>query len=200
YDPAKSPGFGWPVHELPWVNPSPNIASLNAARIYAGSVLIEGTTLSEGRGTTRALEIIGAPDLDCRLILKILHDTIPDLLGACKIRSCHFEPTFQKHASRLCSGFQIHTDYEGFRPEYFKPYRIVAMFLKTLRNIAPEYPIWRDFPYEYVTDRLAIDVIDGGENLRNWVDEPPASYADLHARLVADESSWFEESRGFYLY
>ncbi len=200
YDPDQSPGFGWPVNEFPWVNPSPNIATLNAARIFAGSVLIEGTTISEGRGTTRALEMVGAPDLDCRLLLKIMHETIPDLLRTCKIRLCYFEPTFHKHSAKLCQGFQIHTDYPGYQPACFKPYRIIAMFLKTVRNIAPDYPIWRDFPYEYVTDRLAIDVIDGGENLRTWVDDPDRAYADLDSRLAVDESSWLEESRSFHIY
>ncbi|MGH8547348.1 MAG: exo-beta-N-acetylmuramidase NamZ family protein [Methylococcales bacterium] len=200
YCPERPPGFGWPVDEIPWVNPSPNIATLNAARVYAGSVLLEGTTISEGRGTTRALEIAGAPDIDSRRILNSMRESIPDLFQACKIRPCCFEPTFHKHSGKLCQGFQIHTDYPAYRAAHFKPYRIIAMFLKTLRNISPDYPIWRDFPYEYVTDRLAIDVIDGSENLRHWIDDPESAYPDLDSRLVADESSWLEESRGFWLY
>ncbi|MCI0654297.1 MAG: DUF1343 domain-containing protein [Methylococcaceae bacterium] len=200
YRPEQSPGFGWPIDEIPWVNPSPNIATLNAARVFAGTVLIEGTTISEGRGTTRALEIVGAPDIDNRRILKIMHNSIPELFRACRIRPCSFEPTFHKHSGNLCRGFQIHTDYPGYQAAHFRPYRIIAVFLKTLREISPDYPIWRNFPYEYVTDRLAIDVIDGGENLRHWVDDPESTYADLDSRLAADESSWLDESRAFHLY
>jgi uncharacterized protein YbbC (DUF1343 family) len=200
YSPERSPGFGWPIEEFPWVNPSPNIATLNAARVYAGTVLLEGTTISEGRGTTRALEIAGAPDIDCRSILKSMQESSPGLFQACKIRPCCFEPTFHKHSGKLCQGFQIHTDFPGYEATKFKPYRIIALFLKTLRTRSPDYPIWRDFPYEYVTDRLAIDVIDGSENLRHWVDDPESAYPDLDSRLATDESNWLEESRRFRLY
>ncbi|MGR9106916.1 MAG: exo-beta-N-acetylmuramidase NamZ family protein [Gammaproteobacteria bacterium] len=200
YRPEEAPGFGWPLHELPWVNPSPNIATLNAARVFSGTVLLEGTTISEGRGTTRALEVCGAPDLDNRRILERMQASIPELLQGCKIRPAYFEPTFHKHAGKLCRGFQIHTDHPDYRPINFKPYRIIAMFLKTIRKLSPDYPIWRDFPYEYVNDRLAIDVIDGGENLRTWVDDPQSAYADLDARLLKDETSWREESRPFRMY
>ncbi len=200
YVPGQSPGFGWPVHELPWVNPSPNIATLNAVRVYAGTVLLEGTTISEGRGTTRALEMVGAPDIDHCRILKSMHESAPELFSSCKIRPCWFEPTFHKHAGKLCEGFQIHTDYPGYQAANFKPYRIITMFLKALRKSLPDYPIWREFPYEYVTDRLAIDVIDGGANLRTWVDDPEAAFPDLDSRLADDETSWLEESRRFHLY
>jgi uncharacterized protein YbbC (DUF1343 family) len=200
YSPEESPGFGWPIHEIPWVNPSPNIATLNAARVFSGTVLLEGTTISEGRGTTRALEIAGAPDIDSRRILRSMQESRPDLFEGCKVRLCCFEPTFHKHSGKLCQGFQIHTDYPGYRAVNFKPYRIIAMFLKTLRKTLPDYPIWRDFPYEYVTDRLAIDVIDGSENLRRWVDDRDSGYSDLDSRLADDESTWLEESRRFHLY
>lgn len=200
YHPDQAPEFGWPNDEKPWVNPSPNIATLNATRVFSGTVLLEGTTISEGRGTTRALEIIGAPDIDSRRILKRLYQSVPELLEACKIRSCWFEPTFHKHSGKLCQGFQLHTDYFGYQAANFKPYRIIAMFLKTLRQQIPEYPIWRDFPYEYVTNRLAIDVIDGSENLRTWVDNPDSGYPDLDSRLCEDEANWLEESRRYRLY
>ena len=200
YSPGQSPGFGWPLFELPWINPSPNIATLNAARVYAGTVLLEGTTISEGRGTTRALELVGAPDLDIRGILRSMQQSVPELFQSCKVRPCYFEPTFHKHCAQLCEGFQIHTDYPAYRPDQFQPYRIIALFLKTLRKTMPDYPIWRDFHYEYVTDRLAIDVIDGSANLRTWVDNPEAGWSDLIARLDHDESSWREESSRYHLY
>ncbi len=200
YDPNQSPGFGWPQAEHCWVNPSPNIATLNAARTYAGTVLLEGATLSEGRGTTRPLEMVGAPDIDIRKILKDMEDLAPQWLRGCRIRPCWFEPTFHKHTGKLCEGFQIHTDYRDYDPQAFKPYRIVALFFKTLRGLYPDYPIWRNFPYEYVTDRLAIDVIDGGTGLREWVEDSNADIGDLESRLIADERNWEEQSRKYYLY
>jgi len=200
YDPTRGPGFGWPLDEWCWVNPSPNIATLNAARAYAGTVLLEGTTLSEGRGTTRPLEMVGAPDIDVRAILGQMAEAAPEWLNGCRIRHCWFEPTFHKHVGTLCEGIQLHTDCSDYEPQAFRPYRIIALFLKTVRRLYPDYQIWRDFPYEYVTDRLAIDVIDGGTGLRRWVDDPQADCGDLDHRLADDEKRWVEESREFHLY
>ena len=200
YSPYCGPGYGWPLNELCWINPSPNIATLNAARAYAGTVLLEGTTLSEGRGTTRPLEIIGAPDIDVKKILGAMHEAAPDWLGGCHIRLCWFEPTFHKYRGKLCEGLQIHTDYPGYIPANFKPYRIVALFLKIIRKHYPGYEIWRDFAYEYETERLAIDVIDGGKRLREWVDDELAQSSDLETRLSQDETSWRNVSKEYYLY
>ncbi len=200
YDPNQNPGFGWPQEEHCWVNPSPNIATLNASRVYAGTVLLEGTTFSEGRGTTHPLELLGAPDIDVKKILKHMADMAPHWLEGCRIRPCWFEPTFHKHIGKLCEGFQIHTDFRNYSHHAFKPYRIIALFLKTMRRFYPSYQIWRDFPYEYVTDRLAIDVIDGGTGLREWVDDSNAEIRDLDSRLVADEGKWEEQSRNYFLY
>ena len=195
-----APGFGWPLHEWPWVNPSPNASSLNMARCFPGTVLLEGTTLSEGRGTTVALEILGAPDIDGRRLLGRMFDWRPDWLAGALLRPCHFEPTFHKHAGRLCSGIQIHTDLASYDHSRFRPYRLVALFLKTLRREYPDYPLWRVFPYEYETERLAIDLLAGGTLLRDWVDDPQATPGDLEARLVADEAVWREERAPHLLY
>ncbi len=200
YDPAASPGFGWPLTELSWVNPSPNMASLNAARSYAGTVLLEGTQLSEGRGTTRPLEILGAPDIEIETILKRMEAMAPTWLRGCKLRPCYFEPTFHKHAGRLCKGFQIHTDHPSYDHESFKPFRLVALFLKALRKIDPDYPIWRDFAYEYVDGRLPIDSINGGPALRDWIDDLDAGVEDLDVRLSSDEYAWREEIAPYLLY
>ncbi len=200
YDPTEGGGFGWPVNQLSWVNPSPNLATLNSARAYAGTVLLEGTTLSEGRGTTRPLELFGAPGLDCAALLKRMEQLAPQWLEGCRIRPCWFEPTFHKHVGQLCAGFQLHTDYPDYDPNAFKPYRLITLFLKVLRQLNPEYPIWRDFAYEYVTDRLAIDVIDGGSGLREWVDDSAAEVGDLEQRLLLDEARWLDSSSAYYLY
>ena len=99
WDPERGPGFGWPLGERVWVNPSPNAPNLWMARCYPGTVLLEGTTLSEGRGTTRPLELLGAPDLaPPRELLGAMHALAPQWLGGCRLRECWFEPTFHKHS------------------------------------------------------------------------------------------------------
>lgn len=200
YDPEAAPGYGWPLFDLAWVNPSPNASSLNMTRCFPGTVLFEGTTLSEGRGTTNALEVIGAPDVDFNRVLRRAQAFAPDWLGGCQIRPCHFEPTFQKHRGKLCSGVQIHTDFGGYRPEQFRPYRLGALLLKAIRLEYPGYELWHRLPYEYETDRLAIDLLCGGSFLREWVDNVSASVADFEARLSPDERAWAEERRPFLMY
>jgi uncharacterized protein YbbC (DUF1343 family) len=185
---------------MPWINPSPNLATLNAARCYAGTVMIEGTTLSEGRGTTRPLEVVGAPEIDTHELLARMRRLAPAWLGGCRVRPCHFEPVFHKHAGRTCAGIHIHTDHPDYRHHGFRPYRLIALFLKALRQIAPDYPMWREFEYEYVSDRLAIDVICGGDGLRNWVDDERAQPGDLESRLAGDEANWREERAAHLMY
>lgn len=200
WDPEAAPGFGWPLGELSWVNPSPNAANVSMARCYAGTVMLEGTTLSEGRGTTRPLEGVGAPDLDIDALLREMSRLAPDWLQGCRIRPWCFEPTFHKHAGKLCRGIQLHVDAVGYEHHRFRPYRLMALFFKALRRLRSDYVLWRDFPYEYVTDRLAIDVITGGSLLREWVDDSQATCGDFDARLKKDESAWLEERRELLCY
>lgn len=200
WQPDRAPGYGWPLGERAWVNPSPNAANLWMSRCYAGTVLLEGTMLSEGRGTTRPLELVGAPDLDVPRIVAAMHDLAPQWLAGCRLRPCWFEPTFHKYAGELCAGIQLHVDDASYDHEAFRPWRVMALFFKALRRLQPDYPLWRDFPYEYEFDRLAIDVINGSPLLREWVDDRHAEPADLEALASADESAWEEERRGFLLY
>src|SRR6185503_11072405 len=176
--PDEAPGFGWPSERV-WVNPSPNAPNLSMVRSYAGTVMLEGTTLSEGRGTTRPLELMGAPDVNPRELMQELQSVAPQWLAGCRLRECWFEPTFHKHAGKLCAGFQIHAEGPAYEPRAFRPWRLVAATLKALRRLRSDYPLWRDFEYEYERGRLAIDVINGGELLRKWVDDSRASAADL---------------------
>jgi uncharacterized protein YbbC (DUF1343 family) len=198
--PLAAPGHGWPLGERTWVNPSPNAPNLWMARCYAGSVMLEGTTLSEGRGTTRPLELLGAPDLDVAALLAQMQALAPQWLRGCKLRPCWFEPTFHKHAGKLCAGFQVHVEDPAYYDhEAFRPWRLFALAFKALRRLQPNYPLWRDFPYEY-EQRLAIDVINGGELLRQWVDDPAATPADLDALATADEAAWRSARQGSLLY
>lgn len=200
WNPEALPGSGWPT-ERTWVNPSPNAANLWMARAYAGTVMLEGTTLSEGRGTTRPLELFGAPDIDARRLMKDMHDLAPQWLKGCALRECFFEPTFHKHVGKLCAGIQIHVeDPLHYDHHAFKPWRLQALAFKALRLQAPEYPLWRDFPYEYEQDRLAIDLINGGPALREWVDDPGAQPADLEAITRPDEQTWLTERQRHLLY
>jgi uncharacterized protein YbbC (DUF1343 family) len=197
--PGAAPGYGWPLGERDWVNPSPNAPNLSMARCYPGTVMLEGTTLSEGRGTTRPLEILGAPDLDATALLEKMESLQRAWLRGCRLRACWFEPTFHKHAGKLCAGLQIHVEAPGYAHDAFRPWRLVGLAFKAIRALRPDYPLWRDFPYEYET-RLPIDVINGGSLLREWVDDPAARPEDLDAAARADEDAWREEREAVLLY
>jgi uncharacterized protein YbbC (DUF1343 family) len=201
WQPQSPPGYGWPLGERSWINPSPNAPNLWMARAYAGSVMLEGTTLSEGRGTTRPLELLGAPDLEVPALLAEMHALAPEWLRGCRLRPCWFEPTFNKHTGALCAGFQVHLEDAAFYDhQAFRPWRLFALAFKALRRLQPDYPLWADFPYEYEFDRLAIDVINGSEVLRRWVDDPQATPADLEALTGPDESAWLGERQSVLLY
>lgn len=199
YKPNAKPGHGWPA-SLSWVNPSPNAPTLNMARAYPGTVMIEGTTLSEGRGTTRALEQVGAADIDFARVLELMRKKGPSWLKGSILRECYFQPTFHKFQGQLCHGFMFHTDVPGYRPRDFKPYRVVSLMLKCVRELYPQYPIYRDFAYEYVEDKLAFDVIHGGPRLREWIESPQAKPADLEKLLRRDENAWKKEYKRYFLY
>ena len=202
YDPNVGPGFGWPIGDRVWINPSPNAANVNMARAYAGTVMVEGATLSEGRGTTRPLELFGAPDIDAPAVIEKMADMAPDWLAGCILRDCWFEPTFHKHVGRLCNGIHIHAEGPSYDHAAFKPWRIQALAFKAIRLLYPDYPIWRgtDFKYEYTKDVLAIDVNNGGPLLREWVDDRAALPGDLDALTLPDEAAWVEERRAFLRY
>ena len=200
WEPDAAPGHGWPDDRI-WINPSPNAANLNMARAYAGTVMIEGATVSEGRGTTRPLEVLfGAPDLNARAILGEMQQFAPDWLKGCALRECWFEPTFHKHAGKLCSGLMVHAEGAFYDHAAFRPWRLQALAFKAIRRLYPDYDLWRDFPYEYEFDRLAIDVINGGPALREWVDDPASTPADLEKIAASDEARWREEIAPFLLY
>ena len=200
WEPACAPGYGWPLGARAWVNPSPNASNPWMARCYAGTVMLEGTALSEGRGTTRPLELFGAPDIQPKLLLEKMKSLAPDWMKGCRLRECWFEPTFHKHAGKLCAGLQIHVDDAAYDHAAFRPWRLLALAFKALRALRPDYELWRDFPYEYERGRLAIDLINGSELLREWVDDRAATPADLEALAAADEQAWREERDAVLLY
>jgi uncharacterized protein YbbC (DUF1343 family) len=196
--PDEGPGFGWPEDRI-WINPSPNAANVNMARCYAGTVMLEGATLSEGRGTTRPLELFGAPDIEPRRVLEEMQRLAPDWLAGCKLREISFEPTFHKHVGQLCNGVMIHAEGRFYDHKEFRPWRLQSLAFKAIRRLYPDYDLWRDFPYEYAFGKLPIDVINGSPLLREWVDGD-SSPADLDAITVPDERDWEEQRKPFLLY
>ena len=200
WQPAGAPGYGWPLNERNWVNPSPNAANLWMARCYAGTVMLEGTTLSEGRGTTRPLELFGAPGLDTRQLLRTMQQIAPEWMRGCRLRECWFEPTFHKHLGQLCAGIQIHVEDAAYDHRAFRPWRLMALAFKALRRVHPGYDLWRDFTYEYESGKLAIDLINGTDLLRTWVDDAAAGPGDLETLASADELQWQRERAGFLIY
>jgi uncharacterized protein YbbC (DUF1343 family) len=163
------PMEGWKRHmwfdetKLPWVMPSPNMPTLDTASVYPGMCLLEGTILSEGRGTTRPFEIFGAPFIDPDALVKRLWEF---RLRGVVFRSLFFKPTFQKHSGQLCGGVQIHiTNREGFMP-----FKTGVAVLRAVRDLYPEHTLWKDPPYEYERDKMPIDILAGTDRLRRDID------------------------------
>jgi uncharacterized protein YbbC (DUF1343 family) len=161
---------GWrrPIYhdetDLPWVIPSPNLPTLESAVVYPGQVMLEGTALSEGRGTTRPFEMWGSPGLDCSAVL---HEVERETgMQGFRLREVAFEPTFQKFTGETVRGFQIHvSDRRGYRPV-----RTTVAILSAVRRVHPDRILWRDPPYEYETGKLPIDLIAGTDRLRRDID------------------------------
>lgn len=167
---------------LPWVLPSPNMPSMDTALVYCGGCLLEGTNLSEGRGTTRPFELVGAPWVDGVQLTRALHDL--DLPGV-RFRPTSFRPTFDKYAHQVCEGLQIHvTDRKVFRSLLTG----VAL-LHCVRQLWPDNFAWREDPYEFVTDRPAIDLLAGGPWLRQGL-EQRLSLGELSGNWSAEESAF----------
>jgi len=167
---------------LPWVMPSPNMPTLQTAVVYPGMCLLEGTHLSEGRGTTRPFELFGAPHIAPERLVKRLGEfKLPGVL----FRPLYFQPTFQKHKGRLCGGAQLHV----MDRERFRPFKTGVAVLKAVREIYPHKPLWKKPPYEYETRKMPIDILAGTDRLRAGIDGGES--------LAHMEAWWDEECRAF---
>lgn len=201
YDPEEKQDWGWPSKHLSWVNPSPNLPTLSGVRMYAGTVLFEGLNLSEGRGTTRPLELLGDPDLNgealAKRTLKILPEEDQQYF---LLRPCFFEPTFQKHHGKLCSGVQIHIDIKSYKHKKFRPYRLACALMKAAFEQLDSQRMWKQPPYEYELEKLPIDILSGNDFLRKWVEDKSAKYKDLDEYLLKDEKAWAKSSKPYLLY
>ena len=178
--------------DAPWVMPSPNIPTVNTAVVYPGMVYVEGTTLSEGRGTTRPFEIVGAPAADAYELAAALNGLS---LSGVYFRPHSFQPTFQKHAGTLCHGVQLHVTN---RIE-FKPVITGIAFIKLMRDLYSHGFGWQEKPYEYAFGRVSFDVIAGTLRLRQQI-ESGVSMADIAASWQADEKSFAEARKPYLLY
>ena len=177
---------------LPWVLPSPNIPTLDSAIVYPGGVLFEGTPLSEGRGTTRPFEIIGAPWIDGERFAEAMNRRG---LPGVHFRPVFFEPTFHKHAQRPCGGCQVHvTDRSTYRS-----LRVAVEMLEEFRREGPGQPLWRDPPYEYETVKPPIDILYGSDRLRRGIDAGETAAA-LASGWPRDEDAFRELRRKYLLY
>ena len=177
---------------LPWVMPSPNMPTPDTALVYPGMCLVEGTELSEGRGTTRPFELAGAPYLDGHKLATTL--SAMELPGV-RFRPAGFLPQFGKHAKQPCNGVQIHVT----NAETYRPYRTGVAFLKACYDQSPASFKWRTKAYEFVEDKPAIDLLAGGPSLREGI-EAGASLDDLAARWPRDEGAFAEERAAYTLY
>jgi hypothetical protein len=197
WQPDAAPGYGWPPDERSWVNPSPNAPNLGMARLRrhrdAGGHHAVG-----GRGTTRPLELFGAPDIDAPPAGRHARPG-PDWLRGCRLRECWFEPTFHKHAG---SAPACRSTWKTRRTTSTPPSALApaGAGLQGAAPPAPDYPLWRDFAYEYEHDRLAIDLINGSPLLREWVDDASAPPAALDALARADEQAWRQTRQAFAIY
>ena len=198
YRPKDVPQYGWP--NVAWVNPSPNIPRVSCTRVYPGTVLIEGTNISEGRGTTVPLEIFGLPNIDMNKVLGEMRQMAPQWLEGCVIRPAYYEPTFHKFKGELVSALQVHVDGPFFNPRVFRPYRLVTLFFKAVGRVKPDFTIWRNPPYEYEEKHMPIDILSGHSMLREWVAQTQPNVNDWDASLKKDEDAWEEERSEFLLY
>lgn len=148
---------------LPWVMPSPNMPTLETATVYPGMCLLEGTNLSEGRGTTRPFDIFGAPFIEPEVLVKHFKEF---KLSGVIFRPMFFQPTFQKHAGKLCGGAQLYVT----NREKFKPFKTGVVVLKAVHDLYPESFKWRQPPYEYETKKMPIDILAGTDRLRKDIE------------------------------
>jgi len=184
--------MSWHDTGLPWVMPSPNLPTPDSCVVYPGMVLIEGTNLSEGRGTTRPFEIFGAPWLDpTTLVARLNRAQLPGVV----FRPCHFEPTFQKHAGALCGGAQQHVA----DPAAFEPVRTAVEILIAARELAPHDMAWGFPPYEYEETHPPIDILWGSASLREGVDAG-ATATDILAGVNADLATFSASVERYLLY
>lgn len=196
YEPEKK---AWP-YKLPWVLPSPNMVDEECARCYSGTVLLEGTKVSEARGTVFPLKAFGFPDMNTESILKLMNKLAPEWIKGCVLKEEFFQPVFDKFHNQTCSAIRIYAKEPFYEKAVFQPYRLVSLFLKCLKKTHPDFDWINPPPYEYEYKKLPIDILSGDDFLRLWIEDENASVTDLENKLLPDEKLWQEQRRKFLLY
>ncbi len=186
---------GWPSDRT-WIMPSPNMTDIECAQCYSGTVLLEGTNISEGRGTTFPLKVFGFPNMKSEEIIKTMTALQEDWIKGCVLRVCSFKPVFDKFKDRICSAIQIHIK----DPTLFRPYRLVSLFLKSVKKVHPDFNWLLPPPYEYEHEKWPIDILSGDSFLREWIENPDATPEDLEKKLSTDEKKWTQLSKAYDFY
>ena len=195
YEP-KNP---WPKNRV-WIFPSPNMTGLSCVQCYPGSVLLEGVKISEGRGANQPFEMIGRPKMKTEACLKWIKQKSPQFLKGCFLRPIEFEPAFDKFKNQTCLGFQIHLEKVWAEKGRFQPYRLISSFLKAFKEIHPSWKWKTPPPYEYEYKLDPIDIISGGSDLQNWIQDPSPSSQRWDDFLSQEETLWKKQQKSFFLY
>ena len=195
YDPIQPWSLG-----RPWILPSPNMTGLSCVQCYPGTVLLEGTEVSEGRGTTKPLEMFGHPRMNTKAIKRFMEDQGSSFLEGCFLREVEFEPVFDKFKQKVCKGFQIHLEKVWATAGSFQPYRLISLFLKAFKEVHPSFSWKKKAPYEYEFEKEPIDIISGSSDLQDWVENPSVSIKEWDEFLLNEEEAWEKERRDFLIY
>ncbi|MDE0119744.1 MAG: DUF1343 domain-containing protein [Bdellovibrionales bacterium] len=196
YQPEKE---AWP-DDLPWVLPSPNMVDEECARCYSGTVLLEGTKVSEARGTVFPLKAFGFPEMNTKNILESMAKIAPQWLTGCVLREEFFQPVFDKFQNQICSAIRIYAQDPFYKEQDFHPYRMVSLFLKCLKKHHPDFDWIAPPPYEYEYEKPPIDILSGDDFLRHWIADQSASIMELEEKLSADEKLWQEQMKKYLFY
>lgn len=182
---------------LPWVLPSPNLPTVEAAYTFVGTVLLEGTNISEGRGTTKSLEVFGHPDIEPFSHRENLERLFKEAnLEGFILRPLSFLPTFQKHKGQSCGGYQIHMT----NRELFKPWKTILIILKYFYQELGDSFSWKTPPYEYVYDQNPFDIINGTDQVRKWIENPRSSIPELFTLESFHYPSFCDQRNQILLY
>ncbi len=196
YYPEKK---AWPTG-VPWLLPSPNMVDEECARCYSGTVLLEGTNISEARGTVFPLKAFGFPNMNAHAILKSMIHLAPHWLGGSALREEFFQPVADKFQNQICSAIRIYATAPFYDEKKFSPYRLISLFLKCLKKHHPDFDWITLPPYEYEYEKLPVDILSGDDFLRNWIEDDNASVLDLEKKLFPDETLWIKQRKNFLLY
>ncbi len=196
YFPAVRP---WPK-SLVWTLPSPNMVDVECARIYGGTVLLEGTFVSEARGTVFPLKAFGFPGMKAGPVLEKMHTLCPRWLKGCRLRVEFFKPVFDKFKNQRCEALRIYAQKPFYSEKDFFPFRLVSLFLKCVKLVHPDFQWQKPPPYEYEYEKPPVDILSGSTFLREWIEAPSSAPRDMESQLLKHKSLWHKQRKPYLLY